>query len=155
MKPTDSYFESLARWACGTRWLWQYEVRWFSRDVGSPPRAVEGWEYVRQVAVVTECDPMIYYKPGWTPLKFLPVYLLDHGIACVFLGLGVQPISRWAGQRVKHAPWRWLAWILNRLDAGHTDEAGGLLWQTTPCPAKVRLVVMACWALILGGLVLW
>lgn len=150
MKPTDSYFESFARWACGIRWLWTCEIRDYGCSGG-----FQGWRYVRGPMAYEGPGlerPYIYYKPGWTPLKFLPVYLLDHGVACIFLGLGVQPISRWAGQRVKHAPWRWLAWALNKLDAGHTDAAGGLLWQTTPCPAKVRLVVMACWALILGGL---
>lgn len=142
-----AYLRNISLWLRGFAWLWTREIVW--RD--------SGWVYARgdRLKWTVGCPPVIVYKPGWSPWKFLPVYLLDHGIACVFLGLGVQPISRWAGQRVKHAPWRWLAWALNKLDAGHTDAAGGLLWQTTPCPAKVRLVVMACWALILGGLVLW
>ena len=95
-------------------------------------------------------DSRIRYKPGWGPWKFLPVYLLAHGIACVVLGIGVQPVSRWAGQRVKHAPWGWLAWLLDRLDRGHTANAGGLLWSTQPCEPHIRLAVVIAWVVVLG-----
>lgn len=62
MKPTDSYFESLARWACGTRWLWQYEVRWFSRDVGSPP-AHRGGPQVTARALDIHCARVYLAEP--------------------------------------------------------------------------------------------
>lgn len=88
-------------------------------------------------------------KPGWRngPLWWA-VYAVDYGAACVFLGIGVQPISRWAGERIDHQPWRWLAALLNRLDAGHTSQSGGLLWQTQPCPRGVRYAAVGCWAAV-------
>lgn len=86
-------------------------------------------------------------KVWWTPLGigWRLVYLLDYGAACVILGIGVQPISRWAGERIQ-APWTWLAAILNRLQRGHTDMAGPLLWSTEPCPRLVRYAAVSCWA---------
>lgn len=90
------------------------------------------------------------YKPGWSARSpaWIAVYLIDYGAAVLVLGIGCQPISRWAGER-DHQPWRALARLLNRLDDGHTDEAGGLLWQTAPCRDRTRYVVMTCWALAL------
>lgn len=96
-------------------------------------------------------DSRIRYKSGWGPWKFLPLYLIDHGFACLVLGLGVQPVSRWAGDRYDHQPWRWIARALNALDEGHTSEAGGLLWGSQPCRDRVRYVVMATWATIIVG----
>lgn len=90
-------------------------------------------------------------KPGWkNGPAWWAVYALDYGAACILLGLGVQPISRWAGQRVKHAPWGWLAWLLDRLDRGHTANAGGLLWATQPCEPHIRLAVVIAWVVVLG-----
>lgn len=152
MKPTNSYWESVSRWIQGLFWIWTLEAREYDRDVGEPPVAVHGWRYVRgrrEGDTVLAVDTFISYKARWTPLKFFPVYVLDYGAAAILLGLGVQPISRWAGQRIKHAPWRWLAWVLNKLEKGHTDSAGGLLWETQPCPAKVRLVVVVSWVLLI------
>ena len=92
-------------------------------------------------------------KPGWRngPLWWA-VYAVDYGAACVFLGIGVQPISRWAGERMQK-PWTWLADILNRLQPGHTSAAGPLLWGTQPCPRQVRYVVMGLWAAVLIALI--
>jgi len=89
-------------------------------------------------------------KPGWRngPLWWA-VYAVDYGAACVFLGIGVQPISRWAGERMHQRPWAWLAAVLNRLDAGHTAQSGGLLWGTAPCRRMTRYVVVGVWAVAL------
>lgn len=78
-------------------------------------------------------------KPGWKPggLAWRLVYALDYGFACLVLGIGVQPVSRWAGERMQK-PWTWLADILNRLQPGHTSAAGPLLWNTQPCRRGVR-----------------
>lgn len=88
-------------------------------------------------------------KPGWKPggLAWRLVYALDYGAACLVLAIGVQPISRWAGERLQ-APWTWLADILNRLQPGHTSAAGPLLWNTQPCPRQVRYVAVGCWAAV-------
>ena len=99
-------------------------------------------------------DSRIRYKPGWGPWKFLLLYLLDHGIACVVLGLGVQPVSRWAGDRYDHQPWRVLARVLNAIDEGHTSAAGGLLWGTRPCRDRTRYVVMMLWCLFTMGVMM-
>lgn len=92
-------------------------------------------------------------KAGWrNGPAWWAVYAVDYGAACIFLAVGVQPISRWAGERAKHAPWRQLAALLNRLDAQHTSSAGGLLWGSQPCPPRVRYAVAGAWAgLVLGG----
>ena len=92
----------------------------------------------------------IRYKPGWGPWKFAPLYLIDHGFACLVLGLGVQPVSRWAGDRLDHQPWRWIARALNALDDGHTAEAGGLLWGSQPCREPVRHYVLLAWIGLMG-----
>lgn len=85
-------------------------------------------------------------KPGWKPggLAWRLVYALDYGAACVVLGIGVQPVSRWALTRLQR-PWEWLARVLVRL--GDT-RPGPLLWQTQPCPRQVRYVVMGLWAAV-------
>jgi sulfite exporter TauE/SafE len=95
-------------------------------------------------------------KPGWRngPLWWA-VYAVDYGAACVFLGIGVQPISRWAGERIDHQPWRWLAALLNRLDAGHTSQSGGLLWGTLPCRRMTRYMAVGVWALATAYIALW
>jgi len=53
------------------------------------------WLWTRNLDTYTEAptDYVILYKKGWTPLRFLPVYLLDYGLAC-FMGRGVQSLSR-------------------------------------------------------------
>lgn len=94
----------------------------------------------------------ITYKPGWSARqwRWRLVYGTDYLLACL-LGLGCQPVSRWAGERVKHAPWRWLARLLDALDKGHTASAGGLLWGTQPAPRLVRYVAAGVWLLVLTG----
>ena len=92
----------------------------------------------------------IRFKPGWSarsPAWWL-VYGLDIGAAVIVLGVGCQPISRWAGER-EHQPWIWIARVLNRWDDGHTDSAGPLMWDTAPCPGSVRAIVMIGWAFVL------
>lgn len=81
----------------------------------------------------------VRFKPGWSARSpaWWAVYLLDYGAACLVLGIGVQPVSRWAGERMQK-PWTWLADILNRLQPGHTSAAGPLLWNTQPCRRGVR-----------------
>lgn len=90
-------------------------------------------------------------KPGWEPgWRWRLVYAVDYGAACIILAIGVQPISRWAGERIKHAPWRWLAALLNRLDAHHTANAGPLMWDTAPCRPAARYLVTGFWAVLLA-----
>ena len=79
-------------------------------------------------------------------MEFLPLYLIDHGFACLVLGLGVQPVSRWAGDRYDHQPWRWIARALNALDDGHTDTAGGLLCGNSVSPPAAEALVKANYA---------
>lgn len=90
-------------------------------------------------------------KPGWKPggLAWRLVYALDYGAACLVLAIGVQPISRWAGERMHQRPWTWLAAALDRIDAGHTAQSGGLLWDTAPCRRMTRYVVVGVWAVAL------
>lgn len=149
-----TYLHNIWLWLRGFRWLWTREVRERDHDVGEPPVAIYYYEYVRGGLAGEKAEwgdiPTIVYKPGWSPLKFLPVYLLDHGAAVILLGIGVQPISRWAGERIDHRPWRWLARLLNRLYAGHTAEAGGLLWGSQPCREPVRHYVLLAWICALG-----
>lgn len=55
------------------RWLW-------TRNADSPGIFIEG-------------KSLILYKRGWSPVRFLPIYLFDYGLA-VLLGRGVQSLSR-------------------------------------------------------------
>lgn len=137
-----TYLHNIWLWLRGFRWLWTREVVW--RD--------GRWVYARDERLKwTAGGPhIIAYKPGWNPWKFLPLYLIDHGAAVILLGIGVQPISRWAGERIDHRPWRWLARLLNRLDTGHTAEAGGLLWGSQPCREPVRHYVLLAWIGLMG-----
>lgn len=110
-------------------------------------------QYIRNIWLWLRGFPRlgtVTLKPGWKngPAWWL-VYLFDYGAACIFLGLGVQPISRWAGLHVKQAPWGWLAALLNTLQAGHTTQAGGLLWGSQPCPRRVRYAVILVWLAII------
>jgi sulfite exporter TauE/SafE len=51
--------------------------------------------------------------------------------------------------------WRWLAALLNRLDAGHTSQSGGLLWGTLPCRRMTRYMAVGVWALATAYIALW
>lgn len=137
-----AYLRNISLWLRGFAWLWTREIVW--RD--------SGWVYARgdRLKWTVGCPPVIVYKPGWSPWKFLPVYLLDHGAACILFGIGVQPISRWAGAHARSEPWKTLTRWLNRLDEGHTDEAGSLLWGSQPCSRTVRYCVMLVWVGLLG-----
>lgn len=65
------------------------------------------------------------YKPGWSARSpaWIAVYLIDYGAAVVLLGIGCQPISRWAGER-DHQPWR-------ALPGSHALRRHGLLGSAT------------------------
>jgi len=137
-----TYLRNVWLWLRGFRWLWTRSVT--LRD-GT-------WVYTHgdNMKWTEGAPPVIAYKPGWNAWRFLPVYLLDHGAACILLAIGVQPISRWAGDHAHSEPWRTLARWLNKIDDGHTSAAGGLLWGSQPCSRTVRYYVMLAWAGLLG-----
>lgn len=117
------YFRNLYLWLRGIRWLW---TRRSALSVAGTNPALEAkW---------------IYYKPGWTPLKFLPVYLTTY-LAGTLLGYGVVSLSRaWYDRREKsrfaHVMTRLLNWIeyhWRRVfnlpkQREHGAVAGGRLW---------------------------
>lgn len=71
------YFLNLWLWLRGFAWLW---TRQFNQLTAVYPPGQGPWN-------------TISYKPGWSPLRFWPIYLLDYGL-CVLLGRGVQSLSR-------------------------------------------------------------
>jgi hypothetical protein len=94
----------------------------------------------------------IRFKPGWSnDWRWKCLYAIDYGAAVILLGIGVQPVSRWAYERRGDQPWRWLNARLDALDEGHGENSGGLLWGSQPCERTVRYGVMAAWAAV----VLW
>jgi len=90
------------------------------------------------------------YKPGWSPVRFLPLYLVDYGTH-VLTGGAVVSWSRWC---YEHRATNRVAAFINRA-LGHVDEqhgqlAGPALWSTTDCAPPVRIVVTAAWAALLA-----
>jgi hypothetical protein len=95
------------------------------------------------------------YRKRWTARSFLWLYAIDYGIACVMLGMGVQPISRWAYDRRDHEPWTTLNRWLDAVDTDHGKDSGGLLWGSKPLRARNRYVLIGAWVLIVAAIVIW
>ncbi|MDP2322581.1 MAG: hypothetical protein Q8N51_00945 [Gammaproteobacteria bacterium] len=77
----------------------------------------------------------VAYKPGWSHLKFLPVYLFDYGFCVLVLAGPVTSVSYYV-----HNKWFSLGY--------HGAHAGPPLWGTVRSPPYVRVAVPALWLLI-------
>ena len=75
------------------------------------------------------------YKPGWTPIKFLPLYLFDYGF-CVLMGGPVVSVSWYVGEY-----WN--------VPGSHFALAGEPLFGSVRSPPWVRIVVPALWTSLL------
>ena len=92
------------------------------------------------------------YKPGWTSLKFLPLYTLDYGFNTIFLAGQVVSVSRYIWIRRTSRPWSWLAAFFDRFFPGHIEMAGSPLWDSTECPPWIRIVIPLLWIGLYVGL---
>jgi hypothetical protein len=76
------------------------------------------------------------YKPGWTPIKFLPLYLFDYGFCVLVMAGPVVSVSWYVGEY-----WN--------VPGSHFALAGDPLWESVRSPPWVRIVVPALWASLL------
>ena len=77
----------------------------------------------------------ITYKEGWTPRKFLPLYLLDYGFCTVGMAGPVVSVSWYLGEYFN-------------LPGHHFANAGRPLWGTERSPPWVRVVVPIIWVFL-------
>lgn len=114
----SQYLRSWGLYLRGFRWLWSRDRSRWERN-GRILMNADRDEYVRQAR------HLITYKPGWGPLRFLPVYCSTY-LASVVLGLGVVSISRLAAGTTLG---RWIDWIFARFgQEDHCRNAGPPLW---------------------------
>jgi hypothetical protein len=92
------------------------------------------------------------YLPGWTPLRFFPVYLLNHGTR-VLTGGACSSWSRWFYEnRDKLRFAKFMDRLLNKFDTHHGAESGEVMWGTVSLPYWQQAVLSACYA---WGFYLW
>ena len=107
----------------GFRWLWTHEVVEGSNGKVYPVRSTRDFQSTEY----------ILYKPGWTPWKFLPLYLTTY-LAGTLLGYGVVSLSRaWYERRNTSKFAKFMTRLLDWAFPGkHGVDTGGWLWGSIP-----------------------
>jgi hypothetical protein len=93
----------------------------------------------------------IAYKPGWSPWKFFPVYLLDCGMN-VLTGGAVCPLSRRFQDHRSGWVWDKILDVIETFDKYHGLSAGPPLFGSVECSKRVQIFVTLAW---LATLFLW
>lgn len=95
--------------------------------------------------------PTITYFPGWNWLKFLPVYLLNHGTRVLTGG----PVVSWSRYLYdvsgEHRLAKFLTRLMNIVDDDHGEESGQSMWDTVACPVWFQVVLSLAWGWLIFG----
>lgn len=113
------------------------------------------WTWLRGFVWLWDEKRVGGWQPGWGPVRFTFVYLLNVGTHVILSGGAVTTWSR-AAWDLRRSGSRWGKVIDRALQAllgdDHGKEAGAVLWGTTPCRPPVRWAVAVGWTLLLAWL---
>ena len=89
------------------------------------------------------------YKPHWSPVKFLPLYLFDYGLNVV-TGGACESLSRsWTeGSETNRVDSILIRIVRMVLGPHHGEASGPALWGTQNCRPWVRALVTVWWVVV-------
>lgn len=147
------YLSNCWLWLRGFAWLWTREASKY-RSVKYPGKPDSARFFVPKTSKrvrngeILFPEELISYKPGWSPLAFLPVYLFNVGSHVILSGGAVTTWSR-AAWDLRQSGNRWGRLLDKAIQAilgdDHGKQSGAVLWGSTPCEPEVRWAVAIGW----------